>query len=34
VRLASRPTSNLEDQAIPLCLAPTPWSVRHRWPYQ
>jgi hypothetical protein len=24
VRLASRPTSNLEDQAIPLCLAPTP----------
>jgi hypothetical protein len=26
--LASRPTSNLEDQGIPLRLAPTPWPVR------
>jgi hypothetical protein len=32
--LASRPTPNLEDQGIPLCLAPTPWPVRHGWPYQ
>jgi hypothetical protein len=27
--LASRPTPNLEDQCIPLRLAPT-----HGWPYQ
>jgi hypothetical protein len=26
--LASRPTPNLADQGIPLCLAPTPWPVR------
>jgi hypothetical protein len=26
--LASRPTPNLEDQCIPLRLAPTPWPVR------
>jgi hypothetical protein len=32
--LASRPTSNLEDQDIPLRLAPTRWPVRHGWPYQ
>jgi hypothetical protein len=32
--LASRPNSNLEDQSIPLRLAPTPWPVRHGWPYQ
>jgi hypothetical protein len=32
--LASRPTSNLEDQGIPLRLAPTPWPVRQGWPYQ
>jgi hypothetical protein len=31
--LASRPTPNLEDQGIPLRLAPT-WPVRHGWPYQ
>jgi hypothetical protein len=30
--LASRPTPNLEDQGVPLCLAPTPWPVRHGWP--
>jgi hypothetical protein len=35
VRLSvSRPTSNLEDQGIPLHLAPTPWPVRHWCPYQ
>jgi hypothetical protein len=28
--LASRQTPNLEDQGIPLHLAPTPWPVRHR----
>jgi hypothetical protein len=33
VRLASRPTPNLEDQGIPLRLGPTPWPVRHGWPY-
>jgi hypothetical protein len=32
--LAPRPTLNLEDQGIPLRLAPTPWPVRHGWPYQ
>jgi hypothetical protein len=32
--LASRPTPNMEDQGIPLRLAPTPWPVRHGWPYQ
>jgi hypothetical protein len=32
--LASRPTPNLEDQGIPLRLAPTPWPVRHGCPYQ
>jgi hypothetical protein len=26
--LDSRPTPNLEDQGIPLRLAPTPWPVR------
>jgi hypothetical protein len=25
--LVPRPTPNLEDQAIPLRLAPTPWPV-------
>jgi hypothetical protein len=34
VRLASRPTPSLEDQGIPLRLAPTPWPVWHGWPYQ
>jgi hypothetical protein len=35
VRLsASRPAPNLEDQGIPLRLAPTPWPVRHGWSYQ
>jgi hypothetical protein len=35
VRLfASRPTPNLVDQCIPLCLAPTPWLLRPGWPYQ
>jgi hypothetical protein len=32
--LASHPTSNLEDQCIPLRLAPTPRPVRPGWPYQ
>jgi hypothetical protein len=32
--LVSRPTPNLEGQGIPLRLAPTPWPVRHGWPYQ
>jgi hypothetical protein len=32
--LVSRPTPNREDQGISLRLAPTPWPVRHRWPYQ
>jgi hypothetical protein len=32
--LASRPTPNLQDQGIPLRLAPTPWPVRHGWSYQ
>jgi hypothetical protein len=32
--LASRPTPNLEDQSIPLRLAPTLWPVRHGWPRQ
>jgi hypothetical protein len=32
--LVSRPIPNLEDQGLPLCLAPTPWPVRHGWPYQ
>jgi hypothetical protein len=32
--LFSRPNSNLEDGTVPLCLAPTPWPVRHGWPYQ
>jgi hypothetical protein len=32
--LASRPTPILEDQGIPLRLAPTPWSDRHGWSYQ
>jgi hypothetical protein len=32
--LASRPTRNLEDQGIPLRLAPTSWPVRHGCPYQ
>jgi hypothetical protein len=31
---ASRPTPNLEDQGIPLRLAPTHWLVQHGWPYQ
>jgi hypothetical protein len=30
--LASRPTPNLDDQVIPLRLAPIPWSVRHGCP--
>jgi hypothetical protein len=30
--LASRPTPNLKDQGIPLCLAPTPRPVRHGCP--
>jgi hypothetical protein len=35
VRLsASRPTTNLENQGIPLSLAPTPRPVRPGWPYQ
>jgi hypothetical protein len=35
VRLsASCPTPNLEDQGIPLRLAPTPQPVRTGWPYQ
>jgi hypothetical protein len=35
VRLSvSRPTPNLEDQCIPLRLAPTSWPVRPGWPYQ
>jgi hypothetical protein len=29
-----RPTPNLEDQGIPLLLAPTPRPVRPGWPYQ
>jgi hypothetical protein len=29
--LDSRPTPNLEDQGIPLRLAPTPWPVLHGW---
>jgi hypothetical protein len=32
--LISRPTPNLEDQGIPLRLAPTPWRIRHGCPYQ
>jgi hypothetical protein len=32
--LVSRPTTNLEDQGIPLRLAPTLWPVRHGWLYQ
>jgi hypothetical protein len=32
--LASFPTPSLEDRGIPLRLAPTPWPVRHGWPYQ
>jgi hypothetical protein len=32
--LVSRPTTNLEDQDIPLRLAPTRWPVRHGCPYQ
>jgi hypothetical protein len=32
--LVSRPTPNLEDQGIPLRLAPTPWPVQHGCPYQ
>jgi hypothetical protein len=32
--LASRPTPNLEDQDIPLRLAPTPWPARRGWSYQ
>jgi hypothetical protein len=32
--LVSRPTPNLEDQGIPLRLAPTPSPVRHGCPYQ
>jgi hypothetical protein len=32
--LVSRPTPNLEDQGIPLRLAPTPWPVRHGCLYQ
>jgi hypothetical protein len=32
--LVSRPTPNMEDQGIPLRLAPIPWPVRHGWPYQ
>jgi hypothetical protein len=32
--LASRPIPKLEDQVIPLRLAPTPWPVRHGCPYQ
>jgi hypothetical protein len=34
ILLTSRPTHNLEDQGIPLRLAPIPWLVRHRWLYQ
>jgi hypothetical protein len=30
--LVSRPTHSLEDQVIPLRLAPTPWHVRDGWP--
>jgi hypothetical protein len=30
--LVSRPTPNLEDQGVPLRLAPTPWPVRHGCP--
>jgi hypothetical protein len=32
--LVSCPTHNLEDQGIPLYLAPTPRPVWHGWPYQ
>jgi hypothetical protein len=32
--LVSRSAPNLEDQGIPLRLAPTPWPVRHGCPYQ
>jgi hypothetical protein len=32
--LVSRPTPNLEDQGIPLRVAPTPWPVRHGCLYQ
>jgi hypothetical protein len=32
--LASHPTPNLQDQCIPLHLAPTPRHVRPEWPYQ
>jgi hypothetical protein len=32
--LASRPTPNLEDQGIPLRLAPTLWPVLHGCSYQ
>jgi hypothetical protein len=32
--LVSRPTPNLEDQGIPLRLAPTTRPVRPGWPYQ
>jgi hypothetical protein len=32
--LVSLPTPNLEDQGIPLRLAPTPWPVRHGCLYQ
>jgi hypothetical protein len=32
--LVSRTTPNLEDQDIPLRLAPTPWPVQHGCPYQ
>jgi hypothetical protein len=32
--LVTRPNPNLEDRGIPLRLAPTPWPVRHEWPYQ
>jgi hypothetical protein len=32
--LVSRPTPNLEHQAVPLRLAPTPRPVQHGCPYQ
>jgi hypothetical protein len=32
--LVSRPIPNLEDQGIPLHVAPTPWPVLHGCLYQ
>jgi hypothetical protein len=31
---AARPTPNLEDQGISLCLGVVLWPVRQGWPYQ